>query len=584
MNDFMFQQPMMLWLLPIAGVFLMLFIYRRKKQSADLQSFGQSEVKSARKRSQLEQWMLFFGVVCMIAALARPVANPQAKELFKEGRDVVFVLDVSKSMLAQDQQPNRLSFAKAAIEQCAKRLENHRLGLVVFAGSSSIMCPLTHDKDFFLSSLARSGPESVAHGGTRIADALSKVCDKLLREEGSSYKDVILLTDGDDLGSDSKRAVELVNEKQVKMIVLGIGDAQTGSRIPEEDGLSEYKMHEGGEVWSKLNIAKLTEMTKRFERGVFIPVGVKQMDLGVIYADLSKHEKRQQLDEESVLRYDELFPLFIGLSLSLLVLNIVLPVFLFRKGANAFILWVCVCLVGFPQNLEASDVKTARVAYDAGKYEEARRLYKEILLTDSSAELWYQKANCEYRLKNYELAIESYKQALEGNVDGELRSKVSFNLASTYYRFAKQEDDVYAGMDAVDTAHGLLQKIVLDDTENRAAAINLELVRGLRKIYHEKIARAEEQQKAGEEGEEVSQDQEGDEDSEGKEGETEEKNEESEMDAENMQEGENVTRDEITLPVPTDSPEDVIKKSEISQRERSAAGSKGKKSNVEKDW
>ena len=138
----------------------------------------------------------------------------------KEGRDLVFILDVSNSMLAEDVIPNRLERSKIAISECIDTLVNHRVGLVAFAGSATIKCPLTLDYDFFNTMLTKVGANSAAQGGTRIADAILKTCDKLFSDSRKGYKDIILISDGGDQGKTIDKAVEVLNEQNIKLILL----------------------------------------------------------------------------------------------------------------------------------------------------------------------------------------------------------------------------------------------------------------------------------------------------------------------------------------------------------------------------
>ena len=181
------------------------------------------------------KWMACLSLLCGLDA---PGLEPEKIGVEQNGRDLIFVLDVSRSMLAKDCRPNRLEVAKAAIEQCLKTKSGNRYALMAFAGSASIRCPLTRDQRFFRKMLREISPDSVAQGGTRIEDALTKVVDKLLLDddESSSASDLILISDGEDLGSKPERSVSKLNALGVRMLVIGLGDSEYGERIPEDNG------------------------------------------------------------------------------------------------------------------------------------------------------------------------------------------------------------------------------------------------------------------------------------------------------------------------------------------------------------
>ena len=186
------------------------------------------------------------------------------EQLSRETRDVVFVLDVSKSMLAQDRTPNRIENAKATILSCLDQLRSgQRVGLVVFAGTSSIKCPLTTDHRFFAGALEEVGPWSVTHGGTRIGDALLKTCEKILSDDMRGFQDVILITDGGNQEERYAEAITALNDLEASLIAIGLGSEQTGSRIPVQGDAGEsFMLHDGQEVWTKLETATLQELVQ----------------------------------------------------------------------------------------------------------------------------------------------------------------------------------------------------------------------------------------------------------------------------------------------------------------------------------
>ena len=140
-----------LWVLPL---FVLMFVYAgvmRRRGMAQFAEVGMQErllknVSFVRRR--WKQVMILAALCLTVLALARPAWNPVAREVSRKGRDVVFVLDVSRSMLADDLQPNRLERAKIAIGDCLDVLEGDRVALVVFAGTAMVRCPLTVDYGF----------------------------------------------------------------------------------------------------------------------------------------------------------------------------------------------------------------------------------------------------------------------------------------------------------------------------------------------------------------------------------------------------------------------------------------------------
>ena len=142
--------------------------------------------------------LLLFSFVFLILACTRPGWNPSPKSIQRKGRDVVFLLDVSKSMLAEDLAPNRLQRAKLAILDCIERLQGDRVAVVAFAGTAVVKCPLTLDYGYFRMMLESVTTDSVSRGGTLIGDALRKTLEDVFDDQERQFKDIILITDGED--------------------------------------------------------------------------------------------------------------------------------------------------------------------------------------------------------------------------------------------------------------------------------------------------------------------------------------------------------------------------------------------------
>ena len=142
--------------------------------------------------------LALLGIGFIAVGLARPGWNPEAETIERRGRDVVFLLDVSRSMLAEDLAPNRLERAKLAIQDAVEGLQGDRVGLVIFAGHALVKCPLTHDYGFFKLMLEDVSTESISRGGTMIGDAIRKTLEEVFDEQFKQYKDLILITDGED--------------------------------------------------------------------------------------------------------------------------------------------------------------------------------------------------------------------------------------------------------------------------------------------------------------------------------------------------------------------------------------------------
>lgn len=316
----------LLWLLP---VFWLLFVYAGAARRRALRRFAETEMLSrllaqvspARRRWKQALWLL--AMVGVILALARPCWNPVAQEVKRQGRDVVFVLDVSRSMLADDLKPNRLERAKLAINDCLEVLEGDRVGLLVFAGTSLVRCPLTLDYGFFRLMLADVDPTTVSRGGTKIGDAMRKVMSDVFDGQFRQHKDVVLITDGEDQDTFPVEAAQKLGEEGIRLLAIGLGDENHGTPImvTDEQGQRKFLLDNGEMVRSRLDGDTLREMVAKTPGGKYLPVGTGNFDLGSIYRSLIATADKRDLESQTIERYEEKFQIFLGLSLVFLLVE-----------------------------------------------------------------------------------------------------------------------------------------------------------------------------------------------------------------------------------------------------------------------
>ncbi|MBU0728999.1 MAG: VWA domain-containing protein [Proteobacteria bacterium] len=316
----------LLWALPFL---LGLFIYAARKRktamlnfiSAGLYAKNPPPISPMRRGWKAALVLAAFG--CIVFALARPAWNPSEATVKRSGRDVVFMLDVSRSMLAEDLVPNRLERAKLAILDAVGRLQGDRVALVAFAGTATIKCPLTLDYGFFRMMLDDISTESTSRGGTLLGDAIRTVLDQVFDDQVKKYKDIILITDGEDHESFPVEAARMAGEKGIRLIIIGLGDEKEGQRIPLTDaqGQKTFLKYQGREVWTKLDADTLRQMADATPGGRYLPVATGTIDLGDVYAQLIALAEKKELAAKTFKRYEEKFQLFIGLALMLLIIE-----------------------------------------------------------------------------------------------------------------------------------------------------------------------------------------------------------------------------------------------------------------------
>ena len=286
-----FQYPavlQLLWLLP--GVAALL-VYAQRKRAATARRFVQ-DAMAVRLMPRLDgprPWiragLIVLGLALVIVAAARPRFGAYYEKIAQRGVDCFILLDVSRSMLAEDVAPNRLERAKLDIRDLLKKLGGDRVGLIIFAGKPVLRVPLTTDDGFFRTVLDDVNTHSVPLGGTSIGDAIRMALDSM-PPRGDRDQVIVLLTDGEDQDSYPIQAAEKAAERGVKIFAVGLGDSAEGARIPVRDdaGKLEYLKEDGKEHWSKANQDVLGQIA-RVTGGGLIPAGTRDYDLGQFYED-----------------------------------------------------------------------------------------------------------------------------------------------------------------------------------------------------------------------------------------------------------------------------------------------------------
>jgi Ca-activated chloride channel family protein len=224
-------------------------------------------------------------------------------------------------MLAEDVVPNRLARAKQDVVDLLRVLPGDRVGLVTFAGTATLSCPLTTDYGFFRLALEEVGTHSTARGGSLIGDAIRKAVD-CFDDRLKKYKAIILITDGDDHESlPVEAARDACQNHGIKIYTIGIGDADEGRRVPvEQDGQKVYLQYEGQEVWSKMNPGLLATLAREGD-GAYVPAGTANIDLDQIYKRHIAPQERREFGEERVKRYRHQFQWFVAAALVFLLVE-----------------------------------------------------------------------------------------------------------------------------------------------------------------------------------------------------------------------------------------------------------------------
>ena len=312
------------WAIPLVVIVYFYGFYRKQRALAFFATpnlIGHLATVVSFGRQRTRAVLVVLALAGLITALTGPRWGVHFEDVQRRGIDIIFCLDVSRSMLAEDVAPNRLERAKQYIRDVVEQLAGDRVGLVTFAGGSVVQCPLTIDYGTFRMVLGDVGIRSSARGGTLIGDAVRMAAGSFA-DEVKKYKAIILITDGEDQESyPVEAATTAFSDRGVRIYTIGIGDLDEGARIPiTRNGQRTYLQHDGQEVWSKLDTRTLEDMALA-GGGAYIPAGTRQVDMGQIYEQKIATSELREFEASRIKRYDVQYQWFAGLALVLLMIE-----------------------------------------------------------------------------------------------------------------------------------------------------------------------------------------------------------------------------------------------------------------------
>jgi Ca-activated chloride channel family protein len=505
----MMMRATMLHLLWAAPVIVALHAYAVRKRRRALRRFASRRMlalltsPAARTRRAWKALGACLAFALVVVALARPAWNPQPRELRRRGRDLVFVLDISRSMLAEDVAPSRLESAKRAILDCLGALHGDRVGLVAFAGEAAVQCPLTLDYAFFRMRLEDVGPRSVAQGGTRIGHALDTVFEKVLTRERPGFQDVILITDGEGHDGAPAQNARRLDQAGARLIAIGVGDPRRGGRISVSDpetGREAFLTHDDQEVWTRLRAESLRRMVGETSRGVYVHAATGAPDVAGVYGQLIAADEQREFEGRTILRYDEKFQVFLAAAFALLFAGALAGEPRRRLGVKVLPLLLLLALSPAPAGAASTRKLLAEgnAAYAETDYEAAAAAYQEALSrAPDSAPALYNLGSAYYRQGDYESAVEAYESALYFAKDPALSARARHNIGNCLFRQAEAARPIDRGAARemfLWSAHCYGAALELDRLRADSAR-NLELARLTIHAIGEEIRAEEERQR-----------------------------------------------------------------------------------------
>lgn len=317
---FLILAPVLLLLVGLAG---WAFESRKQKLSRLFSSADNFRFSAPSPVLRRVRWAFFAVAAALFClALAEPRYGIEMRSVVHKGRDIVFLLDVSKSMLAKDIAPSRLERAKADILDALPSMTGHRIALIAFAGRSKEVCPLTFDHGHFSERLKKLEPGDVSLGGTDIGIALSAALATVNKGARiGNQKDFILVTDGHDLSGYYQEAAGKAGEMKVTVYTVGIG---LSDEVPIQLPGGEYQRYEGEIVKTALNADPLREIATLSGDGFYQNLAASPDWLSNILRDINRKEQGE-LQEDKRERMIPRYRIPLAFALFFWCLSVLLP-------------------------------------------------------------------------------------------------------------------------------------------------------------------------------------------------------------------------------------------------------------------
>jgi Ca-activated chloride channel family protein len=451
-----FAAPHILWLLLVLPPLLVVFFWWSWKQRQVLMTqFIQarllpgliSGLSTARQKLRLAALVL--AVVFVIVSLARPQWGFDVQEVKQRGVDIVVAVDTSKSMLAEDIAPNRLTRAKLAALDLMQVAKSDRLGLVAFAGTAFLQCPLTIDDVAFRQSVEALNVNLIPQGGTALAEAIQTALTAFKEED--NHKVLVLLTDGEDHDSGALEAAKKAAQAGLRIFTVGIGTREGELlRIKDEKGQSDYVRDEQGNVVKSHLDEDLLHQIAEVTGGGYLPLrGAKTIDS--LYEQGLANLPKSEHQEKRVHQPKERFRWPLSAAILLLLIEMLLPERKTERNtsrelslasrAGAGVAVGLFLLLNSPSLIYGSPSSALR-EYKAGKYEDALKDYEQALRRKGDdPRLHFNAGTSAYRNRQFEEAAKEFEKAL-ASPDLKLQQASYYNRGNTWYWLGEKNADI----------------------------------------------------------------------------------------------------------------------------------------------
>jgi len=320
------DEKIYLYFLAVIPIVALLFLFnlywkkKKKREFGDIELVKKLSPEMSVFKPVLKISVLILAMASLIIGLANPKIGTKLETVKREGIDIVFAIDVSKSMLAEDMAPNRLDKTKQIVSQIINQLGSDRIGIVAYAGSAFPVLPITTDYGVAKMFLQSMNTDMVSSQGTSLDQAIQLSAD-FFEEGNATNKLIILISDGEDHSEGIEKAIEKAIEVKAKIITIGIGTTKGGPIPLRRNGIVEsFKRDKNDEVViTALNEETLKQIGKETKGGYIYGNNTKEV-LEYVKNALDNIEKTE-FETTQVADFQSQFQWFLGFAFLLLLLD-----------------------------------------------------------------------------------------------------------------------------------------------------------------------------------------------------------------------------------------------------------------------
>ena len=323
---FRFEEPTYLYLLLLLPLLAALFLYSNYRRRKAIKKFGDPELMAqlmpdaSKYRPDVKFWIVFVAIGLFAVLLARPQFGSRLETVKRQGIEVIIALDISNSMLAEDVQPSRLQKAKRLVSQLVDKMENDKVGMIVYAGDAFTQLPITSDYISAKMFLETIDPSLISKQGTALGAAINLSTRSFTPMEGVG-RTVILITDGENHEDGALEAAKAAVEKGIQINVLGVGMPE-GAPIPIP-GSNDYRRdREGNVVVTKLNEQMCQEIAQ-VGQGIYVRVDNSNAAQNAITKEINKLAKAD-VETQVYTEFNEQFQAIAWIILLLLLVEMLI--------------------------------------------------------------------------------------------------------------------------------------------------------------------------------------------------------------------------------------------------------------------